>query len=155
MFYTQNANQLYAVKGDFAPPIGEIKKEENTYSYIGAEYEIRTVILPHDTGVFRREDTFINTSDRPLTLYSALSRFTYAGADFEVYTQRSEWIEESVGAWQPLHTAVAIQNDDLRFNTGAAPFLARYNSQEGSGVAYHLLADSSQEPCSSRQYLTV
>ena len=153
MFYTQNANQLYAVKGDFAPPIGEIKKEENTYSYIGAEYEIRTVILPHDTGVFRREDTFINTSDRPLTLYSALSRFTYAGADYEVYTQRSEWIEESVGAWQPLHTAVAIQNDDLRFNTGAAPFLALYNSQEGSGVAYHLLADSLWQAKAARRFV--
>lgn len=153
MFDTSNADRLYAVTGDFAPPIGEVENTENGFTYTAQEYRLVTVITPHASGVFRREDTFINTTDRPLTLYSALSRFTYAGGDFAVYTQRTEWTEESVGAWQPLHTAVSVQNDDLRLGCGAAPFIALFDEQKGGGFAYHLLADSLWQMKAARRFV--
>ena len=152
MLLTENACQLYAITGDFAPPIGDLVKEENGYSYTQEEYRIETVLHPHPSGVLRREDTFINTGSRPLTLYAALSRFTYPGAELSVYTQRTEWTEESVGAWQPLHTAVCAQNDDLRANCGAAPFLALFNEQMGEGIAYHTLADGLWQIKAARRF---
>ncbi len=153
MLLRENASQLYGIMGDFAAPIGEVSGEENAFSFVSEEYEIKTVIRPHSSGVFRREDTFINKSSRPLTLYAALSRFTYAGADYEVYTQRTEWTEESLGAWQPLHTAVFAANDDLRFNCGAAPFLALFNTQKGQGIAYHTLADALWQAKAARHFV--
>ncbi len=153
MLLRENASQLYGIMGDFTSPIGTVQGEENAFSFVSDEYEIKTVILPHSSGVLRREDTFINTSSRPLTLYAALSKFTYAGADYEVYTQRTEWTEESVGAWQPLHTAVGAVNDDLRFNCGAAPFLALFNKQMGKGIAYHTLADSLWQVKAARHFV--
>lgn len=153
MFSSSNASALYSVTGDFAPPIGELKKDGDTYVYEGAEYTLKTIITRHSSGVYRREDTFVNTSARPLTLYAAISKFTYAGSDFDVYTQRTEWTEESVGAWQRLHTAIGAQNDDLRLNCGAAPFLALYDLQKGSGVAYHLLADSLWQMKAARHFV--
>ncbi len=153
MLDTTNASKLYGITGDFTPPIGAVTVEGDTYTFISEEYKVQTVVSRHASGVFRREDTFVNTSARPLTLYAALSRFTYAGGDFEVYTQRTEWTEESVGAWQTLHTAVGAQNDDLRLNCGAAPFLALYDLQQGSGVSYHLLADSLWQIKAARHFV--
>ena len=153
MLIAQNASQLYGIAGDFARPVGPVQKEENGYIFLGEEYEIRTVVTPHSSGVLRREDTFINNSERPLTLYSALSRFTYAGADFEVYTQRTEWTEESLGAWQSLHTAICAENDDLRLNCGASPFMALFNTQKREGRAYHVLADSLWQVKAARHFV--
>ena len=141
MKYPVKAEQFYEIRGDFAPACGDLVREGNTLTYTAEEYTVKTEIKTHPSGVTSRRDTFYNTSSRPLTLYTALSRFTEEGSDFDVYTQRTEWCDESVGAWQPLHTAVSVQNDDLRLNCGGAPFLALFDGQKGKGTAYHLVAD--------------
>jgi len=146
------AEQLYDIRGDFAPAVGDVTWEENTTTYASAEYTVKTEIGAHPSGVCKRKDTFYNTGDRPLTIYTALSKFLEDGGDFEVYTQRSEWCEESVGAWQNLHTAVSVQNDDLRLNCGGAPFLALFDRQQGSGTAYHLVADGLWQMKAARRF---
>ena len=142
MKYPSKAEQFYDIRGDFSPVCGDLVREGDTFTYTAPEYTVKTELTTHPSGVFSRRDVFYNTSERPLTLYTALSKFVFSNNDFEVYTQRCEWSEESVGAWQPLHTAVSVQNDDLRFACGAAPFLALYDAQKGSGYAFHLLADA-------------
>ena len=142
MYYPLKAEQFYDIRGDFSPLSGDLVREGDTFAYAAAEYTVKTEISKHPSGVISRRDMFYNTSDRPLTLYTALSKFVFSNNDFEVYTQRCEWSEESVGAWQPLHTAVSVQNDDLRFACGAAPFMALYDIQRGSGYAFHLLSDA-------------
>lgn len=147
------AEQLYDIRGDFSPVCGEIAHRDGSYVFTSTEYTVKTEIVKHPSGVFRRKDTFCNTSDRPLTLYTALSKFTEDGSDFDVYTQRSEWCDESVGAWQNLHTSVSVQNDDLRLNCGGAPFLALFDRQRGSGTAYHLLADGLWQMKAARRFV--
>lgn len=153
MKYSLKAEQLYDIRGDFAPVCGEVVQNENSYTFTSSEYTVKTKIAAHPSGVFCRKDVFYNTSSRPLTLYTALTRFTEDGSDYDVYTQRTEWCEESVGAWQNLHTAVSVENDDLRLNCGGAPFLALYDRQSGSGVAYHLVADGLWQMKAARHFV--
>lgn len=148
----KRAEQLYEIRGDFAPVFGDVACGENSFVFTSEEYTVKTEITSHPSGVLRRKDTFCNTSERPLTLYTALSKFQEDGSDFDVYTQRSEWCEESVGAWQNLHTAVSVQNDDLRLNCGGAPFLALFDRQKGSGTAYHLVADGLWQMKAARRF---
>ncbi|MBP3437016.1 MAG: alpha-galactosidase [Clostridia bacterium] len=153
MMKVENANQLYAIRGDFAQPVGALTCEGSTYRFTSQEYEIQTVFTPHPSGVTRREDVFFNTSNRPLTLYSAQLRFALEDSAYEIYTQRCEWSQESIGAWQTLHTAVSAQNDDMRFGTGAAPILALWNSQMSRGTVYHLLCDGMWQIKAARRFI--
>lgn len=153
MKYFSKAEQLYEIRGDFSPVCGDVVQNENSFVFTSTEYTVKTEIAKHPSGVVCRKDTFCNTCDRPLTLYTALSKFTEDGSDFDVYTQRSEWCEESVGAWQDLHTAVSVENDDLRLNCGGAPFLALFDRQKGSGTAYHLVADGLWQMKAARRFV--
>ena len=44
MLLRENASQLYGIMGDFAAPIGEVSGEENAFSFVSEEYEIKTVM---------------------------------------------------------------------------------------------------------------
>ena len=66
------------------------------------------------SGVAVRRDTLQNLSGSEITVRSLLSRFTLDGNAYEVYTQYSAWQHESRGAWQPLHTEVAVAAEGIR-----------------------------------------
>ena len=68
MKYSLKAEQLYDIRGDFAPVCGEIVQNENSYTFTSSEYTVKTKIAAHPSGVFCRKDVFYNTSSRPLTL---------------------------------------------------------------------------------------
>ena len=84
MKYFSKAEQLYDIRGNFSPVRGDVKREGNTYTFVSDEYTVKTEIKSHASGVFSRKDTFYNTSPRPLTLYTALSKFVKDGSDFDV-----------------------------------------------------------------------
>ena len=135
-------DHLFVLCGDFPLPTGEVEKTADGYRYEGEGYTVTSVITSHSSGVFRRCDVIQNTSDRDIPLRAALSKFLYNGGEYEVYTQYSEWCNESIGAWQPLVSEVSASNEDLRMNSGSTPFVAIYNKQTGRGTAFHILADS-------------
>ena len=96
-------------------------------------------------GVTLRRTVVRNVSDRPVTATCLLDVFDFGGGDFEVYTQANTWMDESRGAWQPLHTEVAARGGGMRTSFGAAPVLALWNVQERRGRVFHLLSDAAWE----------
>ena len=135
-------SDLFTLCGSFGLPVGEIERTEDGYRYVGEGYEALSTVQNHSSGVNCRRDSIRNTSDQPITLRAALSKFTFYGGEYEVYTQYSEWCNENMGAWQPLVTEISAANDDIRMNSGANPFVAIYNQQNHRGMAFHVLADS-------------
>lgn len=96
-------------------------------------------------GVTLRRTVVRNVSDRPVTATCLLNVFDFGGGDFEVYTQTNTWMDESRGAWQPLHTEVAARGGGMRTSFGAAPVLALWNVQKRRGRVFHLLSDAAWE----------
>ena len=135
-------SDLFLLCGDFSLPTGEVELTDDGYRYVGEGYTATTTLKQHDSGVIRRCDCIQNTTDHDISLRAALSKFVYNGGEYEVYTQYSEWCNESIGAWQPLVSEVGASNEDLRMNSGSTPFVAIYNVQTGRGTAFHILADS-------------
>lgn len=136
------AEDLYALRGDFALLQGEVEKTEDGYRYEDDGITVTTKIYHDEDGINLRSDRIKNTSDHDIDLRAALSRFAFHGGDYEVYTQYSEWTEESIGQWQPLLTEIGGSNEDIRMNANNNPFFAIYNTQNGHGTAFHILADS-------------
>lgn len=137
----RSVSDLFTLHGSFAPPCASLVATENGFIAECDEFTLTSDIYPHSSGVTKRVDSIKNTSDKPITLRSILSKFVLNGGEYEVYTQRSVWCGERYGAWQPLVTEVCASNDDVRANAGASPFVAIYNLQNRRGFAFHILAD--------------
>ncbi len=90
-------------------------------------------------GVFMRQDTFENKTDKEITLYKYLYRFVLEGGNNEVYTQYSSWKNESEGSWQKLISNVSVKNTGLRMTEGGTPFAAIWNNSCKTGTAFNLL----------------
>ena len=138
-FKTSAVNEMFTIAGDLPLVTGAIETRDSGCFYSNGILELASEQIKHHTGVYKRRDTVKNVSDRPITLGAALSKFTQSGGEYEVYTQYSEWCKESNGKWQELNTEIAVGNDDIRGNTGSAPFVALYNRQSGRGIAFHLI----------------
>ena len=141
-FKTGKVNELYTLHGDFVLPVGAVEHTDNGFKYSGDGYTVSTVIEKHVSGVCKRKDVITNVSDKDIDIRAALSKFSFNGGEYEVYTQYSEWCHEGIGAWHKLVTEVGVGNDDIRTNVGSAPFIAIYNVQNGRGMAFHILAES-------------
>lgn len=133
---------LYILRGDFAFPQGGVEKTEDGYRYEGDGITVTTKIYHDEDGVNLRADCIKNTSDHDIDIRAALSKFVFHGGEYEVYSQYSEWTFESIGQWQPLLSEVSGGNDDVRMNANNNPFVAIYNTQNGHGTVFHILADS-------------
>ena len=96
-------------------------------------------------GVAHRRTVVRNVSGRPIAATCLLDVFRFGGGDFEVYTQANTWMNESRGAWQPLHTGVEAHGGGMRTSYGAAPILALWNRQTGRGHVFHLMSDAAWE----------
>ena len=151
-FKTESISELFTLSGDFSLPTGAIETRDGCYFYSNGTLETVSVQTKHTSGVYKRHDTVKNVSDKPITLRTALSKFTQSGGEYEVYTQYSEWCKESNGKWQELNTEIAVGNDDMRGNSGSAPFVALYNRQNGRGVAFHLLGGCAWQIRVKRQF---
>lgn len=151
-FKTKSVKDLYTLCGSFSLPLGSAESTEDGYIYKGDGYVIKTVIEKHPSGVFKRSDVLTNVSDKSIDVRAALSKYSLDGGEYEVYTQYSEWCHEGVGAWQRLVTEVGVGNDDVRTNVGSSPFIAVYNTQNGRGVAFHVLARSTWQMKAKKFY---
>ena len=96
-------------------------------------------------GVTLRRTVVRNVLDKPITVTCLLDVFDFVGGEYEVYTQANTWMNESRGAWLPLHTEVAARGGGMRTSFGAAPMLALWNVQERRGRVFHLMSDAAWE----------
>ena len=96
-------------------------------------------------GVTHRRTVVRNTAKKPVAATCLLDVFRFEGGDFEVYTQANTWMNESRGAWQPLHTCVEARCGGMRTAYGAAPVLALWDRQAGRGRVFHLMSDAKWE----------
>ena len=109
------------------------------------DLHVETTETTGTAGVTLRRTVVRNASDKPVTATCFLDVFDFGGGEFEVYTQANTWMNESRGAWQPLHTEVAARGGGMRTSFGAAPVLALWNVQERRGRVFHLLSDAAWE----------
>ena len=145
-FKTSEIGQLITLSGSFSLLTGAPEMlDGGSFSYKNDVLGVTSEQKKHVSGVTVRQDTLKNVSDKPVSLRAALSRFTLSGGEYDVYTQYSQWCAESQGKWQELNTEIAVGNSDMRGNAGSAPFIAIFNRQNGRGVAFHILADSTFE----------
>ena len=133
---------LFTIYGDFAEVEGAPTRCEDGYEFQNDIFFIKSSFFKHSSGVNKRSDTIKNISDHPVTIMTALSKFTINGGEYEVYTQYNEHISEGQGAWAPLVTGVYGQSDEIRTNQDVNPFVALYNTQNQRGLVFHLMAES-------------
>lgn len=133
---------LFTVEGSFGKLDGSVTDRNGKYTYSSGELELSSEHSTHASGVTKRRDSIKNVSDKPVSLRSALSKFTLSGGEYEVYTQYSEWCGEGKGGWQRLNTEIAAESEEVRGNSCAAPFVAIYNKQNGRGTVFHIIHSS-------------
>lgn len=133
---------MASLYGDFDRPAGEIRQDGNRYFFTGDGYEWSSEITEHESGVKVRRDKIRNVSDHPIDIRTALSRFSFFGGEYDVYTQYNEWCGEGYGKWQPLVTEIAAEGESVRNNSSASPFVALYSLQTGRGMVFHVVAES-------------
>jgi alpha-galactosidase len=138
----EDVSRLFSLYGSMAPPYGAISREGERLTYHGDGYVLSSHIKTHATGVMVREDEIQNISDHAISITSLLSKFSFYGGEYMVYTQYGQWCGESQGQWQPLVSEISNSNDDIRENVGASPFVALWNRQNHRGVAFHILCNS-------------
>ena len=138
----KNISNIMNLAGSFPLPEGVPQIGEDRAVYQNDTVKVVSAYIPQAQGITQRVDTVENVSPGPICVRTALSRFCFNGGEYQVYTQYSQWTEESRGAWQQLHTSIGGRNSDVRTNSTAAPFFALFNEQTGRGMAFHILADS-------------
>ena len=145
MFYKEELKDIRyfaTLQGDFNRPEGAVAKDADGLHFVGDGYEWSSTTESHPSGVYRRTDKIKNISNRPIDLRTVLSKFSFHGGEYEVYTQYNEWCGEGYGKWQELVTEVSAEGESVRNNSGASPFVALWCRQSGRGRVFHILADS-------------
>ncbi len=124
-------------------------------------FTVNAKITDND-GVFERIDTIKNTSNSDITLNHYAYRFCFESGDYDVYTQTSNWQNESEGKWNELGSKISVFSDTVRSCDGSAPFIALWNRQTNKGIAFHIMPQYSWEisvmkrsPESCRAHFTV
>ncbi len=137
--HVQEIECLATLQGDFAFPYGNVEECEGGLCFKGDGYEWRSETVSHPSGVYQRTDRIKNTSDHPIALRSALSKFCFLGGEYEVFTQYNEWCGEGYGKWVPLLNEVGAEGNSVRTNSSASPFVALYSNQTNRGMVFQLL----------------
>ena len=138
LYSLRTIGELFGVSTDkgFADGYLKVSGTKIVGEALGLRLECR--LDEHETLTVRK-DIITNLSKNPITIRSAFSRFSFVGGEYDVYTQYSGWESESMGAWQPLVTAVETSVETIRTSHDAAPFTALLSRQTNRGVAFHLL----------------
>ena len=140
-----NACEKWNIFSDVGLFEGGVRKTDKGFAAdengIRVESEEQTGVA----GVTHRRTVVRNLSDREVVLTCLFDAFRFEGGAFEVYTQANTWMNESRGAWQPLHTCVGARAGGMRTSFGAAPVLALWNKETGRGRVFHLMSDAAWE----------
>jgi len=126
------------------------KQTESGFEAVHPGFTVNACVESED-GVFVRSDSIKNTSGSDITIYDYAYRFCFEGGDYDVYTQRNHWQNESKGEWQKLVTGVCLTSLSCRTTSDVAPMLALWNRQSSRGVVFHLLPRFSWEMTVSRR----
>lgn len=145
-------NDVCAIFGNFNYLRGDFEEQNGVKVFQNSTLKI-TVNENEKAGDTKlREDEVQNVSGDEVDLTCALSTFCLSDGDYEVYTQYSEWCNESIGAWQPLFPEIVGRNDDIRANCSVSPFFALFNKQNGRGYVFHILSDGKWQYSVRRKY---
>lgn len=150
LFDTTKPENLWNCFGDFGHLHGKFAPDSRTLT--NECYTLEQTLSKSSHGVYERQDILRNISDSEITISCLKSRFVLCAGDYEVYTQYNAWCNESIGAWQPLTTAITVGCQSVRSCTGASPFMALWNNQTNRGIVFHLLPESTWEMCVSRTH---
>ncbi len=140
----------YNLEGSFGRLLGEVCENENGFEAKNDVISVKTALTKDKSGVVRRIDTVKNISNEEITLNTLASKFTLIGGEYEVYTQYSGWLNESMGAWQELNTSIMSRSTSVRNTQSADPFMCLWSLQAGRGVAFHINAFSTWQMRVSR-----
>ena len=140
-----NGREMWDIYTDFGLFEGAVRKTEKGFAADENGIRVETEVETGVAGVTRRRTVVRNLSEKPLVATCLLDSFRFEGGDFEVYTQANTWMNESRGAWQPLHTGVEARGGGMRTAYGAAPMLALWNAQTQRGRVFHLMSDAMWE----------
>ena len=124
---------------------GAVRQTGKGFAADENEIRVETEEKTDVAGVTHRRTVVRNMAKTPRTATCLHDVFRFEGGDFEVYTQANTWMNESRGAWQPLHTCVETRCGGMRTSYGAAPVLALWNRQTGRGCVFHLMSDAMWE----------
>ena len=140
-----NAREMWDVYTDFGLFEGGVRKTDKGFAADENGIRVETEEKTGVAGVTHRRTVVRNLSDRQIALTCLFDAYRYEGGAFEVYTQANTWMNESRGAWQPLHTCVGARAGGMRTSFGAAPVLAIWNKETGRGRVFHLMSDAAWE----------
>jgi len=140
-----DSRQFFGGCGSFGELKGELTRDGQTVTLTAADYKMTCAYTSDAYGVFNRQDTFINTSDKPMQVNALKSRFVFDGGEYQVYTQFNNWQTENAGYWQYLVNNITIGSESVRTCQNAAPFLVLWSDQANRGTAFHLLPSSNWE----------
>ena len=124
---------------------GGVRKTDTGFAADENGIRVETEEKTGVAGVAHRRTVVRNLSDRQVVLTCLLDVFRFEGGAFEVYTQANTWMNESRGAWQPLHVGVCARGGGMRTTFGAAPVLTLWNMETGRGRVFHLMSDAAWE----------
>ena len=141
----ENAREMWDIYTDFGLFEGGVRKTEKGFAADENGIRVETEVATGVAGVTRRRTVVRNLSEKPLVATCLLDAFRFEGGAFEVYTQANTWMNESRGAWQPLHVGVGARGGGMRTTFGAAPVLAIWNKETGRGRVFHLMSDAAWE----------
>ena len=140
-----NACEKWNIYSDVGLFEGGVRKTDTGFAADENGLRVETAEKTGVAGVTHRRTVVRNLSDRQVVLTCLLDVFRFEGGAFEVYTQANTWMNESRGAWQPLHVGVGARGGGMRTTFGAAPVLAIWNKETGRGRAFHLMSDAAWE----------
>ncbi|MBO5070885.1 MAG: alpha-galactosidase, partial [Roseburia sp.] len=133
------AEEVWNIYGSFGYVNSVIEDRDSCISTGNGEYYVCSEYKEDENGVVSRKGKIKNTAAHPISVNRLMSKFVFDGGEYEVYTQTNTWMNESLGAWQPLIAAVSGETLGLRNAYGAAPFFAIWNNQTGRGTAFHII----------------
>lgn len=141
----ENAREMWDIYTDFGLFEGGVRKTDKGFAADENGIRVETEEKTGVAGVTHRRTVVRNLSDRQIALTCLFDAYRFEGGAFEVYTQANTWMNESRGAWQPLHTCVGARAGGMRTSFGAAPVLAIWNKETGRGRVFHLMSDAAWE----------
>ena len=106
---SDNACDKWNIFTDFGLFEGALRKTENGFAADENGIRVETAEKTSAAGVTHRSTVVRNMSKKHIAATCLLDVFHFEGGDFEVYTQANTWMNESRGAWQPLHTCVGAR----------------------------------------------
>ena len=141
----ENACEKWNIFSDVGLFEGGVRKTDKGFAADENGIRVETEEKTGVAGVTHRRTVVRNLSDRQIALTCLFDAYRFEGGAFEVYTQANTWMNESRGAWQPLHTCVGARAGGMRTSFGAAPVLALWNKETGRGRVFHLMSDAAWE----------